>query len=253
MARIVDPLERLLKQQQKLERQRARLEREAAALAGMRPGEEPPQPRPNGTPMPPPAPLLVGYARTSTAEQAAGLEAQQRDLSAAGCGRVFSEQASSVGSRAELVRAMDFVREGDTLVVTKIDRLARSTIHLWDIVRDLDMKGVSLRVLNLGGEMVDTRSATGRLILNIFAGFAQFEREMMLERQKEGIAKAKAEGRYTGRKPSARLKADDARRLHAEGKTVTEIAKALGIGRASVYRALETAPGTAQDTALPVA
>jgi DNA invertase Pin-like site-specific DNA recombinase len=182
---------------------------------------------------------LIGYGRTSTTEQVAGLESQRRDLLAAGCGKIFDEQASSVGKRPELERAMDYVREGDTLVVTKIDRLARSTINLWDVVRALDEKGVSLRVLNLGGEMADTKSATGRLILNIFSGFAQFEREMMLERQREGIAKAKAEGKYLGRKPTARLKADDARKLHAEGKTPTEIAKALGIGRGSVYRALE--------------
>jgi DNA invertase Pin-like site-specific DNA recombinase len=187
-----------------------------------------------------PSGQLVGYGRTSTAEQEAGLEAQRRDLEAAGCGRVFVEQASSVGARPVLAQALDYVREGDTLVVTKIDRLARSTVNLWELVKELDAKKVGLRVLNLGGEPVDTRSSTGKLILNIFAGFAQFEREMMLERQKEGIAKAKAEGRYTGRKPTARLKADEARRLHAEGKTPTEIAKALGIGRGSVYRAIQT-------------
>lgn len=189
-----------------------------------------------------PSGQLVGYGRTSTAEQEAGLAAQRRDLEAAGCGRVFLEQASSVGTRPVLAQALDYVREGDTLVVTKIDRLARSTVNLWELVKELDAKKVGLRVLNLGGEPVDTRSSTGKLILNIFAGFAQFEREMMLERQKEGIAKAKAEGRYTGRKPTARLKADEARRLHAEGKTPTEIAKALGIGRGSVYRAIESAP-----------
>lgn len=187
-----------------------------------------------------PSGQLVGYGRTSTAEQEAGLEAQRRDLQAAGCGRVFVEQASSVGARPVLAQALDYVREGDTLVITKIDRLARSTVNLWELVKELDAKKVGLRVLNLGGEPVDTRSSTGKLILNIFAGFAQFEREMMLERQKEGIAKARAEGRYTGRKPTARLKADEARRLHAEGKTPTEIAKALGIGRGSVYRAIQT-------------
>ncbi|WP_428031463.1 recombinase family protein [Ancylobacter sp.] len=187
-----------------------------------------------------PAGQLVGYGRTSTAEQEAGLDAQRRDLEAAGCGRVFVEQASSVGVRPVLAQALDYVREGDTLVVTKIDRLARSTVNLWELVKELDAKKVALRVLNLGGEPVDTRSSTGKLILNIFSGFAQFEREMMLERQREGIAKAKAEGRYTGRKPTARLKADEARRLYAEGKTPTEIAKALGIGRGSVYRAIQT-------------
>lgn len=183
--------------------------------------------------------MLVGYARTSTTEQEAGLEAQRRDLDAAGCGKVFAEHVSSVGERDRLKQALEFVREGDTLVITKIDRLARSTIHLWEIVRDLDAKGVGLRVLNLGGEVVDTKSATGRLILTIFAGFAQFEREMMLERQREGIAKAKAEGKYLGRKPTARAKSEEVLKLHREGKTPTEIAAAVGIGRGSVYRIVQ--------------
>jgi DNA invertase Pin-like site-specific DNA recombinase len=188
--------------------------------------------------------ILVGYARTSTAEQAAGLEAQIRDLKAAGCTKVFHEQVSSIAERADLERALDYVRAGDTLVVTKVDRLARSTVGLWEIVKRLEGiedGGAGLRVLNLGGETVDTKSATGKLILTIFAGFAQFEREMMLERQREGIAKAKAENRYLGRRPSARLKADEAVKRHGEGQTVTEIARALNIGRGSVYRALEAA------------
>ena len=184
--------------------------------------------------------MLIGYARTSTTEQEAGLEAQLRDLTLAGCEQVFSEQVSSVAPRAELEAALKFARRGDTLVVTKLDRLARSVGKAWEVVEALEAKGAGLRILSLGGDTVDTRSATGKLILTIFAGFAQFEREMMLERQREGIAKAKGEGKYRGRKPTARAKADEARRLHAEGKTVSEVAKALGIGRASVYRALET-------------
>lgn len=187
--------------------------------------------------------LLVGYARTSTAEQAAGLEAQVRDLKAAGCTKIFQEQVSSIAERAELERALAYIRAGDTLVVTKVDRLARSTVGLWEIVKHLegtDDGGAGLRVLNLGGETVDTKSATGKLVLTIFAGFAQFEREMMLERQREGIAKAKGEGRYLGRRPSARLKANEAVRLFRDGRSVTQIAEALGIGRGSVYRALET-------------
>jgi len=99
---------------------------------------------------------------------------------------------------------------------------------------------VALRILNLGGETVDTSSATGRLTLTIFAGFAQFEREIMLERQREGIAKAKAEGKYKGRAPTARAKTDEVRKLSNDGRSPTEIAKALGIGRASVYRILES-------------
>jgi len=177
---------------------------------------------------------VVGYARTSTAEQEAGLQAQVRDLQAAGCAKIFQEQVSSIAERAELERALDYVRAGDTLVVTKVDRLARSTVGLWEIVKRLEAVedgGAGLRVLNLGGETVDTKSATGKLILTIFAGFAQFEREMMLERQREGIAKAKAENRYMGRRPTARLKADEAVKLFKEGRTVTEIAKSLNIGR----------------------
>jgi DNA invertase Pin-like site-specific DNA recombinase len=187
---------------------------------------------------------LVGYARTSTTEQEAGLEAQLRDLQAAGCTKIFKEQASSVSDRAQLERALEYLRGGDTLVVCKVDRLARSTVGLWEIVTRLeavDDGGSGLRVLNLGGETVDTKSATGKLILTIFAGFAQFEREMMLERQREGIAKAKAEGRYMGRKPTARAKADDAVRLFKAGRTVSQVAEELAIGRGSVYRALEGA------------
>src|SRR5580704_12431547 len=169
---------------------------------------------------PPHKGLLVGYARTSTAEQEAGLHAQIRDLQAAGCTKIFQEQVSSIAQRSELERALDYVRGGDTLVVTKVDRLARSTVGLWEIVKRLEAVedgGVGLRVLNLGGGTVDNKSATGKLILTIFAGFAQFEREMMLERQREGIAKAKAENRYLGRRPTARAKSAEVIRLASEG------------------------------------
>jgi DNA invertase Pin-like site-specific DNA recombinase len=185
--------------------------------------------------------VLIGYARTSTLDQLAGLQAQVRDLKAAGCRKLYQEQASSIAQRDQLDAALDYAREGDTLVVTKLDRLARSARHLSDIVDALESKGIALRILNLGGETVDTRGATGRLILNVFAAFAQFEREMMLERQREGIAKAKAEGKYKGRKPTARAKSPEAIRMFNSGKRVSEIAKALGVARASVYRALEHA------------
>jgi DNA invertase Pin-like site-specific DNA recombinase len=185
--------------------------------------------------------VLVGYVRTSTAEQRAGLEAQLRDLKATGCSKVFKEQVSSIGERAQLQAALDYVREGDTLVVTKLDRLARSARGLSDLVDGLESKGVALRILNFGGGQVDTRGAAGRLMLNVFAAFAQFELEIMKERQREGIADAKAAGRYKGRKPTARAKAADAVRLFKEGKRVSQVATALGIGRASVYRALEDA------------
>jgi DNA invertase Pin-like site-specific DNA recombinase len=105
----------------------------------------------------------------------------------------------------------------------------------------LEAKRVGLRILNFGGDAVDTRSATGRLMLNMFAAMAQFEREIMLERQQEGIAKAKADGKYKGRRPTARAKADEAVQMFRAGKRVAHIAKDLGIGRGSVYRALEAA------------
>jgi DNA invertase Pin-like site-specific DNA recombinase len=184
---------------------------------------------------------LVGYARTSTTDQRAGLDAQVRDLKAVGCRKVFSEQASAVGQRAQLDAALDYCRDGDTLVVTKLDRLARSARHLSELLDQLQAKNVALRILNFGGDAVDTRGATGRLMLNMFAAMAQFEREMMLERQREGIAKAKADGKYKGRKPTARAKAQDALRLFREGMKIAHVAKELGISRGSVYRALESA------------
>jgi DNA invertase Pin-like site-specific DNA recombinase len=185
--------------------------------------------------------MQIGYARTSTEEQIAGLEAQVRDLRVAGCEKVFSEQVSAIGKRAELEKALDFVREGDTFVITKIDRLARNTRTLGEIVDDLHRRGVGLKVLQFGKETVDTTGAYGRLMLNMFSAFAEFERDLMKERQKEGIAKAKAEQKYKGRKPTARAKAGEAVTLFREGKTVSEVAKTVGIGRGSVYRALEVA------------
>lgn len=181
---------------------------------------------------------IIGYARTSTTDQTAGLEAQLRDLAAAGCAKVFQEQVSSVDTkRPELERALDYVREGDTLVVTKLDRLARSMPNLVDITGKLKAKGVELRVLALN---LDTATPTGKLMLNLMGSIAEFERELMLERQREGIAKAKADGKYQGRAPTARRKAEDIRRMKAEGKTVDAIIEELGLSRSSVFRMLRT-------------
>jgi len=185
--------------------------------------------------------MLIGYARTSTSDQDAGLEAQKRDLAATGCKKVFEEMVSSVGQRDQLDHALDYARADDTLVVTKLDRLARSTRHLLEIVQLLEHKGVALRILDFGGEPVNTSGPTGKLLLTVFAAFAQFEREMMLERQREGIAKAKAAGKYKGRKPTALAKATEVKALRDEGVGGTEIARRLGIGRASVYRILADA------------
>ena len=179
--------------------------------------------------------MIIGYSRTSTTDQVAGLEAQERDLLAAGAERTFSEQTSSVGPRKALDEALDFIREGDVLVVTKLDRLARSVRDLCNIVDRIEKKGAALRILAMN---LDTATSTGRLMLNVIGSVAQFEREMMLERQREGIAKAKAEGLYKGRQPTARAKADKVRQLASEGMTREGIAKELKIGVASVYRIL---------------
>jgi DNA invertase Pin-like site-specific DNA recombinase len=181
--------------------------------------------------------MIIGYARTSTTDQKAGLEAQHRDLSKAGCEKVFSEEVSSVdkASRRELDAALEYAREGDVIVVTKLDRLARSVAHLLQIVETLEAKGVSLRVLDMA---IDTATPTGRLMLTLIGGIAQFEREIMLERQREGIAKAKAAGKYKGRKATAVAKTDQIKKLADEGMKPLQIAKEVGVGKSSVYRIL---------------
>lgn len=176
---------------------------------------------------------IIGYARTSTVEQLAGLEAQRRDLAAAGCEKVFEEQVSSVAPRVQLEALLDYVRDDDVVVVTKLDRLARSVRDLVAIVDRIKAKGASLRILAMN---LDTAGPTGTLMLNVLGSVAQFEREMMLERQREGIAKAKGEGKYKGRKPTARAKSDDVRRLRAEGLTAEQVADRLGISIRSVFR-----------------
>lgn len=180
--------------------------------------------------------MKIGYARTSTLDQVAGFDAQVRELENLGCDKIFKEQVSSVAKREQLEQALDFVREGDTLVVTKLDRLARSTQHLLEICSLLEEKGVALSITNLG---IDTSNATGKLMLTMIGAIGQFEREMMLERQREGIARAKAKGKYKGRKPTARNKSKEILEMREKNIGATEIAKTLGIGRASVYRVLK--------------
>ena len=174
-------------------------------------------------------------ARVSTIEQDAGFEAQERDLKAAGVQRMFSERTSAVGQRKALEEALDFAREGDAIVVTKLDRLARSVADLVRIVERLEAKRVGLRILSMG---VDTATPTGKLVLNVLGAIGQFEREVMLERQREGVQRAKREGKYKGRAPTARRQADDIVKLAGEGMKRDDIAKRLNVGVASVYRAL---------------
>jgi DNA invertase Pin-like site-specific DNA recombinase len=182
--------------------------------------------------------MLIGIARTSTIEQVAGLEAQVQALRDYGCERVYQEQVSSVAEREQLTLALDSLRSGDKLVCTKLDRLCRSVKHLGQVIELLTEKNASLVILDMGGTSVDTSSPTGKLILNVMASVAAFEREMMLERQREGIAKAKAEGKYKGRQPTARAKADSVKALVEQNIPKAQIAKDLGISRASLYRIL---------------
>lgn len=175
---------------------------------------------------------IVGYARVSTFDQK--LDAQLDQLQVAGVEKIYQEKASGVdAARLELANMIEYVRDGDTVVCCKLDRIARSTQNLLDIVSRLETKGVSFRVLNIN---LDTSTPTGKLMLTMLAGIATFEREMMLERQREGIAKAKEKGMYKGRKPTAQAKSEDVVRLVAEGMTKVKIAEELGIGIASVYR-----------------
>lgn len=190
--------------------------------------------------------MIVGYARVSTVGQS--LESQLEQLGNAGCEKIFQEKRSGKNSdREQFQIMMDFVREGDTIIVTKLDRLARSmrdfTVHA-DALRG---KGVTFKILNIG---LDTSSPTAKLMLNMLAAFAEFEREIMLERQADGIAKAKDAGKYKGRKPSAKNKAKEILALASEGKTRQAIADQLDIGVASVYRVLAANKSTepVQDT-----
>ena len=175
---------------------------------------------------------VIGYARTSTTEQ--NIEPQVEALKAAGCDRVYQEQRSGVdASRPELLAMIDYVREGDVVCCTKLDRIGRSTKDILDILAKLEAKGVSFRCLNIN---LDTATPTGKMMITMLAAVATFEREIMLERQKEGIASAKLKGVYTGRKPTAMNQAAEVKALLASGMTKQAVADRLNIGVASVYR-----------------
>ena len=182
--------------------------------------------------------MLIGYARTSTQDQKYSLEAQVEELKAAGCERLYQEEVSSVDSqRVELENALDYIREGDVLVVKKLDRLARSVADTVKIIERLEAKKAGLKILNM---KIDTTTPEGRLQFNLFAAIAQFEREVMLERQKVGIAKAKADGKYKGRKPTSDDKKAEILKLAAQDNmTKEEIRKAVNVGIATVYRVLK--------------
>ena len=180
--------------------------------------------------------MLVGYARVSTEHQS--LSIQLQELEKAGCGKVFKEKRSgtSASAREALGECLDFVRDGDSLVVTRIDRLARSLRDLQNIVHDLQQKGVSLVATE---QPVDTSTAAGKCFLDMLGVFAEFETSLRKERQMEGIERAKKEGKYKGRKPviTDGLKLKIAEAVQS-GEPKAQIAKRLGIGRATLYRAI---------------
>src|SRR5262245_65502538 len=175
----------------------------------------------------------IGYARVSATDQ--DLTIQRDALKVAGCDVIRQEHASGTTTqgRDELRTILDFVRQGDTLVVTRIDRLARSIGDLQDIVRRRKAKGAALKATE---QPIDTSTAAGKCFLDMLGVFAEFETNLRRERQLEGIAKAKAAGVYRGRKPS--IDRVEIIRLRNAGKGASAIAAELGIGRASVYRAL---------------
>lgn len=177
---------------------------------------------------------LYGYARVSTSDQ--DLAIQEAALRAAGCTIIRAEKksATTTDGRDELQTLIDFTRKGDTIMVTRIDRLARSIADLAAIVKELESRGVALKATE---QPIDTSSAAGRAFLQMLGVFAEFETAIRKERQLEGIAKAKAEGVYKGRKPS--IDTDQVRALAASGFGASEIARTMGIGRASVYRVMQ--------------
>lgn len=179
----------------------------------------------------------IGYARVSTEGQE--LTAQLEQLNGAGVDKIFKEKASGVKQdRPQLAAMLEHLREGDTVIICKLDRIARSTKHLLEIVETLEAKKVSFKVLNIN---LDTSTPTGKLMLSMLAAIGQFEREMMLERQREGIRIAKDEGRYKGRKATARALSEQVLELLAQGKTKQAVADELKIGVASVYRIAKAA------------
>lgn len=178
--------------------------------------------------------MIVAYARVSTSEQDISLQTER--LRAAGAEKLFEEHKSgkTANDRPILQQALEFVREGDTLLVTRLDRIARSSQDLHNIIHQLQSKGVGFRCVQQSE--IDTTTSTGRLMIGMLGAIAQFENDLRRERQMEGVAKAKAAGVYKGRKPS--IDRDEVKRL-ATSMGPTAIAKAMGINRSTVYKLLD--------------
>jgi DNA invertase Pin-like site-specific DNA recombinase len=184
--------------------------------------------------------MLIGYARTSTADQA-GLATQEQALKSFGVERIFTEQALPVANRIVLKVCLGFLQENDYLIVTRADRLAASVTHLLAIIDDLDRRGIGLAILAMGGQTLDTRLLANKPILATLAGVASMEREITLERQRRGTSGGGPEGRCKGRPRS--INPDDVKTLLAT-MSVTKIARKLDISRSSAYRMLQQGPRT---------
>lgn len=180
--------------------------------------------------------LLIGYARVSTDDQ--DLTNQRAELHAAGCTKLFSEKITgTMRDRPELIRLIDHLRAGDVVTVTRLDRLARNTRDLLDMAEQLQAKGAGLR--SLAEPWADTTSPAGRMVLTVFAGIAEFERSLIIDRTRRGREAAKARGVQFGRRPALNpSQVEHARELLAGGRTTGEIADLLGVHRATLYRAL---------------
>lgn len=179
---------------------------------------------------------ILGYGRVSTLEQSTDI---QRDaLLAAGVEKLFLDKYTGTkSSRPELDKLREYMREGDTVCVLKIDRLARSTRDLLNLVQEFADAGVTLRVLE---QNIDTSTSEGKFLLNVLSAVAELERDMIVARTKQGLAAAKAKGRIGGRKPKlSKLQIDQVRDFYETGKSVSDIAALFNVSRASVYRALE--------------
>ena len=179
---------------------------------------------------------MIGYARVSTVDQSLTIQIEM--LEKIGCSKIFTEQASGVSKkgRAKLEACLDYLREGDVFVVTRIDRLARSIRDLQNIVHRLKGKGVSFQATEQG---VDISTSAGKAFFDMLGVFAEFETNIRKERQLEGIAKAKKAGKFKGRKPIAKTKESEVMQLFNDGVHKKEIAKNLNLGIASIYRIIK--------------
>jgi DNA invertase Pin-like site-specific DNA recombinase len=182
--------------------------------------------------------MIIGYARVSTQDQ--NLDLQTDELTKLGCQKIYQEKVSSGKECPQLMKMIENLREGDSVMVWKLDRLARSLKELINLVETFRVKKVNFTSIK---DSIDTSTVQGRLLLNIFGSLAEFERDTIRERTKAGLSAAKARGRMGGKKkglsPEAKKKAETAVMLYQQKKSAVEIAGIIGVGRATVYRYLE--------------